>query len=114
MKNLITGIIFGLMAQAATFFQLQGPLKWLGWNKYYWVVVCAGIPISMLYIKSVKHLVGAFDGALWPSRLIGFGLGAIIFTWLSWLIFKEPMTIKTIISLILAGGILSIQIFWKN
>ena len=52
MKNLITGIIFGLMAQAATFFQLQGPLKWLGWNKYYWVVVCAGIPISMLYIKS--------------------------------------------------------------
>jgi multidrug transporter EmrE-like cation transporter len=36
-----------------------------------------------------------------------------VFTWLSWWLFKEPLSIKTIVSLLLAVGILGIQILWK-
>jgi multidrug transporter EmrE-like cation transporter len=72
-----------------------------------------GIPISMLFIYSVKNMIIAFNGQMWPSRLIGFSVGAVVFTWLSWLIFKEPLTLKTIVCLILAIGILIIQLFWK-
>ena len=113
LKDFIIGFIIGIIAQVGTFFQLQGPIKLLGWNKYYWLLVLASIPLGMLYMATTKYMVAAFGGQLWPSRLIGFSIGAIIFTWLSWLVFKEPMTIKTIISLILAIGILVIQIFWK-
>jgi hypothetical protein len=49
-----------------------------------------GIPISMLFMYSVKNMVIAFDGQMWPSRLIGFSIGAIVFSWLSWAIFNEP------------------------
>ena len=113
LKDFIVGFIIGIIAQVGTFFQLQGPIKLLGWNKYYWLLVLASIPLGMLYMATTKYMVAAFGGQLWPSRLIGFSIGAIIFTRLSWLVFKEPMTIKTIISLILAIGILVIQIFWK-
>ena len=110
---LVVGIIFGLFAQIGTFFQLQGPLKYEWFKNYYWFLVLMGIPISMLFMYSVKNMVIAFDGQMWPSRLIGFSIGAIVFTWLSWMIFKEPLTLKTIVCLTLALGILVIQLFWK-
>ena len=111
--SLIIGILFGFFAQIGTFFQLQGQMKYQWAKDHYWIMVLMGIPISMLFMYSVKNIVIAFDGQMWPSRLIGFSIGAVVFTWLSWLIFKEPLTTKTIICLILAMGILVIQLFWK-
>jgi multidrug transporter EmrE-like cation transporter len=110
---LLVGIFFGFFAQIGTFFQLQGTLKYEWFKNHYWLTVLMGIPISMLFMYSVKNMIIAFDGQMWPSRLIGFSIGAVVFTWLSWLVFKEPLTLKTIVCLILALGILVIQLFWK-
>ena len=110
---LLIGILLGFLAQILTFFQLQGSLKYEWFKNNYWLVVSMGIPISMLFMQSVKHMVMAYNGQLWPSRLIGFSIGAIVFTWLSWWLFKEPLTMKTMVSLLLAIGILGVQIFWK-
>jgi hypothetical protein len=76
-------------------------------------MLLAAMPISYLFIKSVEFLVKAYDGQMWPSRLIGFGIGAIIFTLMSWWLFKEPFGLKTAVCMILATAILLIQIFWK-
>lgn len=110
---LLVGVLFGFLAQIGTFFQLQGQLKYDWFKENYWLTVFLGIPISMLFMYSVKNIIIAFDGQMWPSRLIGFSIGAIVFTWLSWAIFKEPLSIKTIVCLTLALGILIIQLFWK-
>jgi multidrug transporter EmrE-like cation transporter len=110
---LLVGVVFGFLAQVSTFFQLQGPLKYEWIKNNYWLTVMMGIPISMLFMYSVKNMIIAFNGQMWPSRLIGFSVGAVVFTCLSWLIFKEPLTLKTIVCLILAIGILIIQLFWK-
>jgi multidrug transporter EmrE-like cation transporter len=58
-------------------------------------------------------MVGAYGGEMWPSRLIGFSIGAIVFSYLSWYLFNEPLTLKTIICLFLATLILMVQIFIK-
>ncbi len=71
------------------------------------------VPISWLFIKSVENFVEYFGGEIWPSRLIGFGIGIIVFGFMSYILFKEPITTKTLICLLLAVGILSIQILWK-
>jgi multidrug transporter EmrE-like cation transporter len=113
LKTLIIGIFFGFLAQISTFFQLQGSLKYEWIKNHYWLTVLMGIPISMLFMYSVKNMIIAYNGQMWPSRLIGFSIGAVVFNWLSWLIFKEPLTLKTIVCLILAIGILIIQLFWK-
>ena len=75
-------------------------------------MLLSGIPISYLYIKSVNLYVQGFGGQIWPSRLIGFALGVVIFTILSSVLFQENMNLKTIISLVLAFTIVAVQIFW--
>lgn len=117
MSNLIvllTGILFGFMAQIMTFFQLQGPMKYNWFKNHYWLTVLMGIPISMLFMYSVKNMIIAFDGQMWPSRLIGFSIGTIVFTGLSWSIFNEPITTKTLVCLLLSSAILIIQLVWKT
>ena len=111
---LIIGILFGFIAQVMTFFQLQGPIKYDWFKNHYWLTVLMGIPISMLFMYSVKNMIIAFDGQMWPSRLIGFSIGTIVFTCLSWSIFSEQITTKTLVCLLLSSAILVIQLVWKT
>jgi multidrug transporter EmrE-like cation transporter len=111
--NIFWGILWGIMAQALTFLQLQGQLKYEWMKQYTWVVVLMGIPISFMFMQSVKNFVLAFGGEIWPSRLLGFGIGVIIFTIMSELMFKEPFTMKTGICLFLGLLIILTQLFWK-
>lgn len=113
MKPLLIGMFFGLIAQVLTFFQLQGQLKYEWFKTHYWAIVLMGIPISMAFMYSVENIIIAFSGQMWPSRLIGFSIGAISFAVLSYIIFNEPITAKTLICLALASMILLIQLFYK-
>jgi multidrug transporter EmrE-like cation transporter len=112
-EKLLIGVVFGIMAQIMTFFQLQGQMKYEWFKNNYWLVVLMGIPTSMLFMYSVKNMILAYGGQMWPSRLIGFSIGAIVFTYFSWSIFGEPISVKTIICLILAFSILMVQLFMK-
>ena len=111
--NLLKGFIFGLLAQIATFLQLQGQLKIEVFKNNTFLVACMGIPISLLFMYSVRNFVAAYDGAIWPSRLIGFGIGVVVFTIMSHYMFKEPLTPKTLTCLSLGVVIILIQILWK-
>jgi len=111
--QLFKGFIFGVLAQIITFLQLQGQLKYDWIKNNMWFGVLMGMPISYLFIMSVRNFVGAFDGQIWPSRLIGFGVGVVVFTVMSHYLFKEPLTPKTLICLGLGTLIVLIQILWK-
>jgi multidrug transporter EmrE-like cation transporter len=76
-------------------------------------MLLAAMPISYLFIKSVEYFVAAYNGQIWPSRLIGFGIGVIIFTLMSKMLFGEPFTSKTAVCLALGTAIVLIQILWK-
>ena len=113
MNRLLLGFIYGFIAQILTFLQLQGNIKWNWYQRYPYLILGVAVPISWLFIKSVESFVHHFDGEIWPSRLIGFAIGIIVFALMSYILFKEPITMKTFICLLLAMGILSVQIFWK-
>jgi len=113
MNKLLLGVLFGILGQVASFMQLQGSVKYDWFHKYPLLLLLSAIPTTYFYVKSVENLVIWGDGALWPSRLIGFGIGIIVFETLSMILFKEPLTLKTITCLILACAILGVQIFWK-
>jgi len=111
--NLLLGILYGLIAQAFTFIQLQGQFK-IDWMKHNIIwVMCMGMPISFLYLMSVKYLVDYFEGQLWPSRLLGFAIGAVVFTIMSYWWFQEPLSLKTLICLGLALSIMVVQLSMK-
>lgn len=111
--HLFLGFLYGLIAQALTFIQLQGPLKWDVMKQHRNWVILMGLPISWLFMNSVRHFVIAFDGTIWPSRLIGFAIGIFVFTIMAQVLFSEGLSLKTIVCLILGLGILAIQLLWK-
>ena len=111
--NLIIGMLCGMLAQFLTFVQLQGRWKFDWMKDHQWAMILLGLPISYLFMTSVQHMVTHFEGQLWPSRLIGFAVGTIVFTFMSMLWFDEPINTKTAICLGLSVCILLVQLFWK-
>jgi hypothetical protein len=111
--DLFIGILYGILAQILTFVQLQGNIKWGLLEKYPVLTLLSSVPLSYLFLKSVENIVKSFNGEIWPSRLIGFSIGIIVFALMSYLIFKEPINLKTIICLLLGMTILAIQILWR-
>lgn len=112
--NLLIGLLLTLLGQILIWFQTNGQFVWEWFRKHPMVLaVSLGSIISYLFILGTKYLALHFDGLIWPVRLIGFGLGMFVFSICTWYFMGESINTKTIISLILAFTLVSIQIFWK-
>jgi multidrug transporter EmrE-like cation transporter len=105
-------LLLSVIGQAVSFIQLQGQIAWKFPRENPYIMMLLGLPISLIFIKTTKIFNDHYD-ANWPGRLIGFGVGVIVFTIMSWLIFKEHPTPKTLTCLGLAFTIVVLQIFWK-
>ena len=102
-----------ILAQVFTFYQLQGHL-WNKWIKDHpFIMTLLGVPVGYIVIFASREMVNLYDGQTWPNRMIGFTLGVIVFTIMTWLYLKEPLSPKTLICLMLSFMILLIQLFWK-
>lgn len=112
-NKILIGVLYGFVGQIGSFLQLQGAIKFGWYEKYLWLILIASVPICWLYIKSVEYLIQGSGGEIWPSRIMGFAVGIIVFSILSIYLFDESITTKTFISLILAFCILAIQLFMK-
>jgi len=115
--NFVTRLIWGaflfLVGQVLVWYQINGQFlsEWI--KKHPLVMSLMGIPISYVYIWATHHLVVAYNGELWPQRLIGFAMGMIAFSFLTWFHLNEALTAKTAVTLALAATIVLIQVFWK-
>jgi len=113
MRNFIIAMILVTVAQVGAYFQLQSQFLWT-WAKNNTIMMAfAGVPISILLIWFTKYCSIYFNGQIWPGRLIGFSVGAIVFALLSHFVMNEEFNTKTLICLGLAFCILMVQIFWK-
>jgi hypothetical protein len=111
--RLVQGTALFLLGQLLVWYQINGQFL-SGWVKEHPLAMsCFGIPISLTYIYATQYLVEAFDGELWPQRLIGFAVGCIVFAFLTWLHLGQAITVKTAVTLALAAAIVVIQIMWK-
>lgn len=108
----ITLLIF-LLAQVGVWIQLNGQFfsEWM--KKHPFLISLTGIPITYLFIMATSYGRIAFDGLLWPQRFLGFSVGIVIYAVLTYLILNEGMSMKTILSLLLAVGIIFIQVVIK-
>jgi|TARA_B110000495_G_scaffold172118_1_gene160769 hypothetical protein len=112
--KLFVGIFWFIMGHIFVFFQLNGQFKWDWFKKNEFIVATSGLIISYFYIWGTKYTVGAFNGELWPSRFIGFSIGMVIYALGVSFFFKEGITNKTLVSLILCFILVLVQILWKT
>ena len=110
--KIVYALTLSIIAQVISFIQLQGQMLWKFPKDNPYVMMLLGLPISLIFIKTTKVFNQHFN-TNWPGRLIGFGVGVIIFTIMSWLLFKETPNPKTLVCLGLAFTIITLQIFWK-
>ncbi len=109
----IRGTLLFLLGQTLVFYQINGQFL-STWMKDHPIAVSfLGVPISYTYIYATQYLVEAFNGDLWPQRLIGFSMGMIAFAFLTWIHLNQAITLKTAVTLALATAIVVIQIVWK-
>lgn len=111
MKNLIYGIILGMIAQALVWVQLYAPYKIEFLSKNKWITYAIAIPITYIFYLCTRNLFQFTDQA-WSVRIITFICGVITFYFLNYYFFNEPLNLKNGISLVLCGLILLIQL-WK-
>ena len=113
MQHFVLGVLYGVIGQVLSFIQLQAGIKW-GWTeKWGWGLMFLGLPISWSFMKSVQNFILAFDGEIYPSRIIGFAVGIIVFGIMGWVLFREGISAKTGVCLLLSLVIILIQILWK-
>ena len=97
--KLIQGALLFLLGQTLVWYQINGQFI-STWMKNHPVVVSfLGVPISYVYIYATQHLVEAFNGELWPQRLIGFAMGMIAFAVLTFIHLNQAITLKTAVTL---------------
>ena len=112
-KELLYTFLTFLTVQSAVWFQTNGQFVWSWFKDHPFILSLFGIPISLGYIWATKFAFAAFDGTLWPGRLIGFAMGIISFAILTNYYMGEGISTKVIVSLILAITLVLIQVIWK-
>ena len=113
-KALFLGLLLFLVGQVLAWYQTNGQFI-STWIKDHPILIAAigGIPVGYSYIIATQYAVQAFNGEVWPSRLLGFAMGIIAFTILTLIHLNEGLTLKTITILCLATAVVLIQIMWK-
>ena len=114
MKNLIYGVVLFIVGQSMIWFQTNGQFIWPWFKRNPLLVsLLAGTTISYMFIVATRNVAEYYDGLLWPGRFIAFGNGMVSFTFLTWYLLGEGLTTKTMVSLMLALTLVTIQIVWK-
>ena len=110
---LILCIVFFLIVQVVTWFQLNGQFVWPWFKNNVFLLCLFGVPISWFYIEATRYGFIAFEGLIWTGRLLGFAAGIFTFALCANIFMSEGLNTKTIVSLVLATALTLIQVFWK-
>ena len=112
-REILLGAFLFIIGQSVVWVQVNGPIIWPWAKEFRWILMLVGVPITWFFMEATRHVVTGFDGEFWPSRFISFVMGIIVFTAFTALFKGEGVNAKTAVSLLLAFGIICIQLFWK-
>ena len=111
MINILYTIILFLICNVLVWYQLNSQLVW-DWAKgakSMWIMSLLGIPISILFWYATKWGYIGF-GNLWAVRFLGFATSMMTFPIMTYLYLGETITLKTLITLLLAIIIMILQL----
>ena len=110
LKIFYTTFLF-LICNILVWYQLNSQLVW-DWakgTKSMWIMSLMGIPISLLFWYATKIGYIGF-GNLWAVRFMGFATSMLTFPIMTWLYLGETITLKTLITILLAIIIMILQL----
>ncbi len=111
MLQMLYTILLFVFANILIWYQLNSQLvwEWAKGAKSMWIMSLLGIPISVLLWYCTKIGYIGF-GNLWAVRFMGFATSMLVFPIMTYFYLGEPMTLKVIVTLILALIIMLLQL----
>ena len=111
MLQMLYTIFLFVIANIIIWYQLNSQLvwEWAKGTKSMWIMSLLGIPISLLMWLCTKWGYIGF-GSLWSVRFVGFATSMLVFPIMTYFYLGEPMTLKVIITLLLAIIIMILQL----
>jgi hypothetical protein len=111
-KYIALTILVFIINNIIMWYQLNGQLVWEFWKSTKGIIVSLllGIPMTGLFWLATKWGYIGF-GNLWAVRFMGFAASMLTFPIMTWLYLGESITIKTLITILLAFIIMLIQLF---
>jgi len=110
-KYIVLTIVIFLLNNILIWYQLNSQLVW-DWakgTKSMWIMSLLGIPISLMFWYATKIGYIGF-GNLWAVRFMGFATSMLTFPVMTWLYLGETVTLKTLVTLLLAFIIMLLQL----
>jgi hypothetical protein len=110
-KYIVLTIVIFLLNNILIWYQLNSQLVW-DWakgTKSMWIMSLLGIPISLMFWYATKVGYEGF-GNLWAVRFMGFATSMLTFPVMTWLYLGETVTLKTLVTLLLAFIIMLLQL----
>jgi hypothetical protein len=109
-RYLIYALLLFFIGQSCIWLQSNGQFvsDWIKKNPI--LISIFGAPIAYVFIKATQYSHMYFNN-LWGGRMLGFSIGIFTFTAMTWFFVGEPITTKTLLTLLLAFGIICIQVF---
>ena len=110
-KYIVISTTIFIISQILIWYQLNSQLVWKwaeGYKSMLWMSLL-GIPISLLLWYCTKIGYVGF-GNLWAVRFMGFATSMMVFPIMTYFYLGEPMTLKVIVTLILAIIIMLLQL----
>ena len=100
-----------LLNNIIIWYQLNSQLvwEWAKGTKSMWLMSLLGVPISLMFWYATKIGYQGF-GNLWAVRFVGFATSMLTFPIMTWLYLGEVITLKTIITILLAIIIMILQL----
>ena len=110
-KYIVLTIVIFSLNNILIWYQLNSQLVW-DWakgTKSMWIMSLMGIPISILFWYATKWGYIGF-GSLWSIRFIGFAMSMITFPIMTYFYLGETITLKTLVTILLAFIIMLLQL----
>ena len=110
-KYILLTIGIFLLNNILIWYQLNSQLVW-DWakgTKSMWIMALMGVPISLLFWYATKIGYIGF-GNLWAVRFMGFATSMLTFPIMTWLYLGETVTLKTLVTILLAFIIMLLQL----
>ncbi len=110
-KYIVLTIVIFILNNILIWYQLNSQLVW-DWakgTKSMWIMSLLGIPISLLFWYATKWGYIGF-GNLWAVRFLGFATSMMTFPIMTYFYLGEPMTLKVVVTIILAIIIMLLQL----
>ena len=110
-KYIVLTIGIFLLNNILIWYQLNSQLvwEWAKGTKSMWIMSLLGIPISLMFWYATKIGYEGF-GNLWAVRFMGFATSMLTFPVMTWLYLGETITLKTLVTILLAFIIMLLQL----